>query len=68
MVSTKRWVGAILLQCIPIVNIVLLFVWAFGGNTPESLKNYSKALLIVMGCFIGFYLLIALLIVLASGF
>jgi hypothetical protein len=33
-------------MCIPLINIILLFVWAFGGNTPVSKANWAKAALI----------------------
>lgn len=35
-----------ILLCIPIVNIILIFVWAFGSNTPVSKANWAKASLI----------------------
>lgn len=31
---------------IPLVNLILLFVWAFGGNAPVSKANWAKASLI----------------------
>jgi len=31
---------------IPIVNIVLVFVWAFGGNVNPSKKTYFQATLV----------------------
>ncbi|MFC3771204.1 hypothetical protein [Paenibacillus sp. GCM10012303] len=46
VVSFKDWMITILLMAIPIVNIVMLFVWAFGGNTNPSKANYAKAALI----------------------
>ena len=45
-VSVGNWVLTYLLMCIPLVNIVLLFVWAFGGNTPVCKSNWAKASLI----------------------
>ena len=44
-VSIGTWVGIILLSCIPCVNIIMLFVWAFGDG-KESRKNWAKAQLI----------------------
>ena len=46
--SVADWVGSILLLLIPIANIVLLFVWAFGGNAPLSKRNWARAQLIWM--------------------
>ncbi|CAH0119357.1 MULTISPECIES: hypothetical protein [unclassified Paenibacillus] len=46
VVSTKDWIVTMLLLIIPIVNIIMLFVWAFGGNTNPNKRNYSRAALI----------------------
>jgi uncharacterized membrane protein YdbT with pleckstrin-like domain len=45
-VSTKDWVITILIAAIPIINIIMLFVWGFGGNTNPSKANWAKAALI----------------------
>lgn len=45
--SVGGWLITLLITSIPIVNIVMLFVWAFGGNKDER-ENYSKAALIWM--------------------
>ncbi|NLB81463.1 MAG: hypothetical protein GX800_07635, partial [Clostridiaceae bacterium] len=47
-----------LLMCIPLINLVLLFVWAFGSNTEISKSNWAKAALIWM--FIGIVLSVLL--------
>lgn len=45
-VSIGDWVLTIFLLCIPLVGLILLFVWAFGSNTPKSKSNFAKAQLI----------------------
>ena len=45
-VSVGNWMLTYLLMCIPLVNIVMLFVWAFSGSTPVSKANWAKASLI----------------------
>ncbi len=45
-VSVGQWLVTLLLMIIPIVNIILLFVWAFGSNAPVSKSNWAKATLI----------------------
>ena len=40
------WIVTSLLMLIPIVNIVLMFVWAFGGNVNPSKKSFFQAALI----------------------
>ena len=44
--STGGWVLTLFLMCIPIVNIILIFVWAFGSSTESSKKNWARANLI----------------------
>ena len=44
--STGQWVLNLFLVAIPIVGLVLLFVWAFGSNTAPSKKNWARANLI----------------------
>ncbi|MEW9702784.1 hypothetical protein [Paenibacillus sp. SI8] len=46
IISVKDWMLTILLLAIPVVNLVMLFVWAFGGGTNPSKANYAKAALI----------------------
>jgi len=41
-----NWVVTMLLLLIPIANIVLMFIWAFGSNTNPSKKTYFQATLI----------------------
>ncbi|MEN8905348.1 MAG: hypothetical protein ABF289_05265 [Clostridiales bacterium] len=46
--SVKDWIVTYLLLLIPVVNIVLMFVWAFDENTHECKRNYFKAQLIIL--------------------
>ena len=45
-VSVGEWIITILLTSIPIVNIIMLFVWGFGSGTNPSKANWAKATLI----------------------
>lgn len=40
------WIVTYLLLMIPIANIVLMFVWAFGSNVNKSKKTFFQANLI----------------------
>jgi len=64
-VTLGDWILTYLLISIPLVNIILLFVWAFGANTPISKANWAKALLIWM--LIGIVLYILFFFVLGMG-
>lgn len=47
-VSMNEWMWTLLLLYIPVVNFILLIVWAFGGGTKASKANYCKAQLLWM--------------------
>ncbi len=40
------WLVTFIIQSIPLINLIMLFVWAFGGNTHPSKKTYAQAALI----------------------
>lgn len=46
-VSVGDWMLTYILLCIPLINIIMLFVWAFGSS-PESKANWAKATLLWM--------------------
>ncbi len=48
VVRVGDWVITILVLAIPIVNLVMLFVWGFGGGTNPSKANFAKASLVWM--------------------
>ncbi len=65
VVSVGDWVVSMLLMCIPIVNLILLCVWAFGSDAPMSKKNWAKAQLIWL--LIGIILIIILVIIFGAA-
>ena len=46
-VSTWGWIGRWILMCIPLVNIILLNVWGFGGSSKRSLVTWARAQLVL---------------------
>lgn len=40
------WIITFIISYIPIVGLVMLFVWAFGDGTHPSKKTWAQALLI----------------------
>ena len=46
-VSMGEWFVTGLLMCIPVVNIVMIFVWAFSSNTKPSKANFFRLYLIL---------------------
>ena len=47
VVSIKEWLLTNLILMIPLVNIVMTLVWAFGSNTNPNKANYFKAAFIL---------------------
>lgn len=48
-VKISEWVLSMVLMMIPCVNIIFMFVFAFGKNEKKSKSNFFKAYLIVFG-------------------
>ncbi|MBQ8133298.1 MAG: zinc-ribbon domain-containing protein [Clostridia bacterium] len=42
------YIGYMILFSIPLVGLIMLFVYGFGSNTNVNLKNFSRAYLILM--------------------
>lgn len=61
-VSMGEWMWTLLLLYIPIVNIILMLVWAFGGGTKASKANFCKAQLIWTLIFFVLYIIMIIAI------
>jgi len=60
--TVGNYIVMYLLQMIPLVNFILLIVWAVGGSgTPLWKTNYARANFILMAISIGISVLLALL-------
>ena len=59
IVSIKEWLITNLIMMIPLVNIVMMLVWAFGSNTNPNKANYFKATLILFAIVMAIYLVLA---------
>jgi uncharacterized membrane protein YdbT with pleckstrin-like domain len=62
VMAVKDWVITMILMIIPIVNIVLLIVWATSQTENPNRKNWALAQLIFMVIGIVIYLLFFVLI------
>ena len=56
-VTLGNWIITMIIMLIPIVNIVMLFVWAFSSSTNPSKSNWAKASLIFFAIGILFAIL-----------
>ena len=54
-VSMGDWIVTMILSSIPIVGIIMILVWAFGGGAKPSKKNYARAMIImaIIGIVLG---------------
>jgi len=57
-ITLGEWMVTLLLMIIPIVNIVLLFVWAFSSTTHPSKANWAKATLLWFAIIIVIYVIL----------
>ena len=62
IVSIKEWLITNLIMMIPLVNIVMMLVWAFGSNTNPNKANYFKAALILFAIVMVIYLVLAVVL------
>ena len=65
----RDWLLTMLILAVPIVNLVMLFIWAFGSPNPR--KNFSKGYLLWMAICIGvaliFYIIAIIIALSFSG-
>lgn len=55
-ISVGDWIVTLLILAIPLINLIMLFVWAFGDSTHPTKKNFAKAYLIMLA--IGIFIFI----------
>ena len=64
--STGEWVVTLLIFMIPVVNIVMHFVWAFGeGNIGR--RNLCRAQLLLFAIMLGLALIVGVTLILFTG-
>ena len=59
VMSTGSWIGTLLLMYIPIVNIILLIVWAASTGENPNRRNFARAYLLM---FVISFILMAVII------
>ncbi len=62
VISTKDWLITLVIAAIPVVNIIMLFVWSFGENTHPVKANWAKASLLFMAILLALYILFMVII------
>ena len=58
VLSIGQWIITLLIMVIPIVNIIMLFVWAVGSTENPNRKNWAIAQLIFMAIGVVIWILL----------
>ncbi len=48
VLSVKDWAITIFISGLPLIGIIMLFVWAFSDDTNINKKNWAKGYLVIM--------------------
>ncbi|MDD4223983.1 MAG: hypothetical protein PHD87_05295 [Candidatus Cloacimonetes bacterium] len=48
VITTGGWIGTLLLMFIPIVNIILIIVWATSTGENPNRRNFARAYVVTM--------------------
>ncbi len=60
-ITLGNWMLTLFLTFIPIVNIIMLIVWAVSSTTPPSKANWARAALLWMAIFFGVGILLSII-------
>jgi len=60
VISVTDWIITFIIMAIPLVNIIMLFVWGFGDANPNK-ANWAKASLVMMLVMGAIYFFIAII-------
>ena len=58
--SVSDWIIVYLIMLIPLVNLIMLFVWAFGNSTKTTQQNWAKGNLVLMAIVLTLYIFFGL--------
>ena len=64
--SVKDWVITLIILALPLINIVMMLVWAFGGTGNINRRNYCRASLLIFAIILGLAICVSLLTVLVG--
>ena len=67
VITTLGWLGTSLVLIVPILGLVLYFVWAFGTEGNLNRRNYCRASLILMAVALGLGILTTVMLVIFFG-
>jgi hypothetical protein len=61
-ITIGNWILTFILLAIPLVNIIMLIVWAATGSTHPSKKSFAQAYLILIGAIFAIAVMAALIL------
>ncbi len=56
-----KWMLYILVSAIPLIGLIMLFIWGFGNDPNVSRRNWAKGMLLFYVFLIVLYIVFALL-------
>ena len=68
VLSLGDWIITLIVLAIPLVNLVMLFVWGFGSKTNPNKANFCKAYLVIMAVFFVLHILLAVMLGIGGAF
>ena len=58
VMTVKDWAITLFITSLPIIGLIMLFVWGFGSGTNQNKANFAKGALILAAIFIVLYVLL----------
>lgn len=55
-----KWALYIFVASIPLIGLIMLFVWGFSNDNKVNRQNWAKGMLIIIAVAIAFYFLVAM--------
>ncbi len=59
--SVKDWLVTLIVLALPLINIVMMLVWAFSGTGNLNRRNYCRAALLIFAVILGLSICVTLL-------
>lgn len=60
VITTGQWMLNYLISIIPVVNVIMWFVWGFNAAENPTKSNWAKAMLIWTAILIGLWIIFAI--------
>lgn len=65
--KTSEWVVTFIITAIPLVGLIMLFVWGFGSGANPNKANWAKAALLLYAILIVVYILLFVILGVAGA-